>query len=377
MVLSIPCLRVDITVLIEKVRLLEKHISYLVRRHDCVVVPGLGAFLCQYYSACFDENGVSILPPGKKLAFNRWLSDDDGLLCSSVAEANSIPFSDAAGIIRREVEDIHDRLSEGESVTFGNLGTFFTESSSCEILFKCNDNLSGINGALFGLLPVTLSPLPDSQNQKILRGASSDGVENSDEDEENSRRIAWFPPQWRAYASGIVAALAVFVTLIFFVMSPIRVDKYTHSASIAPINSVVQEQDVSSGDVLAEDIAPIVVEPSHLLSDVSDDTVETITEVISDSDVVAENDATMTIDEAGSSVTDIRFSADDPYIVVVASFPTMSQAEIYMNDKGNMRLGVEHMDGRFRVYAATGNNYSTASKMIEFVGQADAWICRK
>lgn len=357
-------------------RLLEKHISYLVRRHDCVVVPGLGAFLCQYYSARFDDNGVSILPPGKKLAFNRWLSDDDGLLCSSVAKANSIPVSDAADIIRREVEDIHERLSDGETVTFGNLGTFFTESSSCEIIFKCNDNLSGINGALFGLLPVTPSPLTDSQNLKIMRGTSPDGVESSDDDE-NSRHILWLPTQWRAYASGIVAAFAVFVTLIFFVMSPIRVEKNTQSASIAPINSVIQEQDITSGDVLAEDIATIVVETAYLPSDMSDDTVETIAEVISDSDIADENSATTTIDAAVSSVPDLRFSADDPYIVVVASFPTMSQAEIYMNEKGNKRLGVEHMDGRFRVYAATGNNYSTASKMMELVGQADAWICHK
>ncbi|MBD5226432.1 MAG: HU family DNA-binding protein [Bacteroidales bacterium] len=365
-------------------RLLERHIQYLVRRHECVVVPGLGAFLCQYHSARFDDSCNVILPPGKKLAFNRWLSEDDGLLSHSVARANGVSVSEATNLIREEVEDIQDRLSAGESIEFGKLGTFKADLSSKEIDFIPTSNLSGINSPLFGLLPLQLSPLQDTGYSSSSVESQSVGAGLTPGDNSGKRRLVWFPPQWRAYASGIVASLAVFLTLLFFIMSPIRVDTNTQSASIAPISSVAQESAISSDTV--SDSSPAIVdeapdsvyyEPAESSCEAASDGLESISDEISDS--VSDESAEFGIDIVTDKSADsqIRFSAGDPYIVVIASFPSLSLAESFMNDKSNMHLGVEHMDGRYRVYAATGNNYSTAMKMMELVGQQDAWICRK
>ena len=60
-----------------------EHIEYLISDHDCVVVPGLGAFIAQYIHAEIDlERGV-ILPPRRVLSFNAAVCHNDGVLAGS------------------------------------------------------------------------------------------------------------------------------------------------------------------------------------------------------------------------------------------------------------------------------------------------------
>lgn len=72
-----------------------------------------------------------------------------------------------------------------------------------------------------------------------------------------------------------------------------------------------------------------------------------------------------------------RFNADDSYCVIVASFATRSQAETYMAEHSGKQLGVIEKDSRFRVYAATGSSYEQANSQKKFIGNADAWVCRR
>ncbi len=368
--------------------LLEKHISYLVRRHDCVVVPGLGAFLCKYNSAQFDQNGVTILPPGRKLAFNRWLCEDDGLLQYSVAKANHISVSDATDLIRKCVDDIHSRLAVEESVKFGNLGTFHAYKATRDIDFIPYPDMSGINGSMFGLLPITPLPISDVKTNRETQkhAVCPDSIERGNNGDDTAKRLSWYPQQWRAYASGIIASLALFFTLIFFIVSPIRVETNTQSASIAPMSSASQETEIDQEIIVSDDSISYstISSDEHQLENINesskmDDPDEVMfSDRITDSEDGLEiNDPSADTQRDSSSASVTRFNAEDPYIVVVASFPTMSQAESYMNENGRMKLGVVHMNGRYRVYAATGNNYSTAARMKELVSQHDAWICQK
>lgn len=351
--------------------ILERHIAYLVRRHDCVVVPGFGAFLCQYYSARFDETGMTILPPGKRLAFNRWLIEDDGLLSASVARASGVSRSEAESMIKTEVDALLERLASGGTVSFGKLGLFVPDSQSGEIKFHPAGNIPGVDGPLYGLLPVKPALLPVVQPSTDGLCKPADSVCASDEVTE-PKRIAWFPPQWRAYASGIVATLAVFFTLTFFIMSPIKIDKNTQSASIAPIAPIVMvagtgcSSDVEENPIeTAEEITEQDIDESPLVSV----TAEEPAAIVADASVTPRID-----DHAASSV---RFNENDSYIVVIASFPTMTQAETFLKEKKKIKLGIINMDGRYRVYAATAVDYATANDMLRLVDQHDAWICRK
>ena len=61
------------------------------------MVPGFGAFLCNYEAAHFDERRRDvILPPARHLAFNRMIADSDGLLAWSVSKRDGVSFEEAS-----------------------------------------------------------------------------------------------------------------------------------------------------------------------------------------------------------------------------------------------------------------------------------------
>ncbi|MDE6528441.1 MAG: hypothetical protein K2L78_05290, partial [Muribaculaceae bacterium] len=75
---------------------ISAYIEMLLRKHECVVLPGFGAFLCNYVPARFaDDNELTINPPSRCLAFNGELVDSDGLLASSIARKEGLTYEAA------------------------------------------------------------------------------------------------------------------------------------------------------------------------------------------------------------------------------------------------------------------------------------------
>lgn len=72
-----------------------------------------------------------------------------------------------------------------------------------------------------------------------------------------------------------------------------------------------------------------------------------------------------------------RFNDSDRYCVIVASFPTKEQADLYVGSHSGRSFGILEKDGRYRVYSATASTYAGATAQMDLVGQPDAWICRR
>lgn len=375
-------------------RIIDRHIEYLIRRHDCVVVPGVGALLCRFKSSAFGEDGKEILPPGRELAFNPWLTESDGLLVSSVARELGVDFEQASEVVKGDVGTLKSVLGKGGEFILGSLGVFRL-SDNDEIAFTPFADVPGVNGAFYGLRPI--SPvLLASKNSEPAVGVPHASADSLDADE-GVRRFGLFPSQWRAYASGTVATLAVLLTLAFFVLSPIRIDKNAQTASIAPVaGSYVQPEDgvrslVGQAARLAADgISPFI--KTMGLSSATPDHISYVTEAVVAENIEEPVSVGMTEDNIAAPVAvapaaeerktepqspSIRFNEADPYFVIVASFPTIDQAKSFINASKGHRLGILEMDGRFRVYAATGQSYASASSMTALVNEPDAWICRR
>lgn len=104
--------------------MVEKYITELLYKHDCVVVAGLGGFILNYKNAVIDEATGIIKPPSKELAFNSSLSKDDGLLCSYIALRRNISFNDAKSYVDAFVKSLYCRLALKENVYLSGLGNF-------------------------------------------------------------------------------------------------------------------------------------------------------------------------------------------------------------------------------------------------------------
>ena len=72
-----------------------EHIEELLYLHDCVIVPGFGGFICDYTSANINEKTGTIVPPSKKVVFNKHLKQNDGLLIDWIARKEQIDYEKA------------------------------------------------------------------------------------------------------------------------------------------------------------------------------------------------------------------------------------------------------------------------------------------
>lgn len=113
---------VTLHTLSQKMYNLALHIEYLLLRHDCVVVPGVGAFINIRHSAFYDKTRKSWMPMTREIRFNSALRHDDGLLASSYARKNRLPFQEGRDLLRNDIDQLTQLLHEDGEVTLGHLG---------------------------------------------------------------------------------------------------------------------------------------------------------------------------------------------------------------------------------------------------------------
>lgn len=128
---------------------LETYISDLLYRYECVTVPEFGAFLTQRVSATINESTNAFYPPKKSISFNEQIQKNDGLLAHYIADVEKIPFEAANKKIEKRVKILKSLLTEGETVTFANIGEL-TFNAEGKIVFEPSYQLNYLTDA-FGL----------------------------------------------------------------------------------------------------------------------------------------------------------------------------------------------------------------------------------
>ena len=99
------------------------YLSELLFQHDCVVVPGFGAFVSTYASAKVHPAQHTFTPPSKQIVFNKHLQQNDGLLAQTIANEFPCAFDVAMKGVAKFVEEIQAQLKAGKKVELHNLGT--------------------------------------------------------------------------------------------------------------------------------------------------------------------------------------------------------------------------------------------------------------
>ncbi|APD06717.1 hypothetical protein UJ101_01193 [Flavobacteriaceae bacterium UJ101] len=131
---------------------LEKHISNLLYRYDCVIVPEFGGFLTQKTSAQFNPVSYEFLPPMKELRFNSSLKNNDGLLVNYISQVENSSFEEVSNLIQNIVKNWKADLVEGKKLILKNIGTFnLNEEGS--LVFAPSEEINYAKDS-FGLTPV-------------------------------------------------------------------------------------------------------------------------------------------------------------------------------------------------------------------------------
>lgn len=375
--------------------LIIEHLEYLLRRHDCVTVPGIGALMVRYRPARFDSrNPLVLLPPSRELVFNGALVEPDGILETSVSRRNGVSFEVAARIVMEEAESLSHQLKDFGSLVLGHLGELIY--TGYDTIMFSPAKVSGWDCDYYGLQPLFLK-----NAENVVRVTSVDTAAVApivSQDVARAQLAAPSLPQWSGDSAdddprqghthgrvartliGIAASLAVIVTVALFFLNPIKVDNEPLKASIAPVNETPARQ---VGNVEAvhvnkpmlsteEPVADPVIGPPSRNVETSKTQSESGTYLADTYARAAEGDN----DDICSTVAP-RFNDADPYCVVVASFPEESQASRYLSENRGQTLGVLQQDGKYRVYAATGATYEEATAQKQLASVSGAWICRR
>jgi nucleoid DNA-binding protein len=101
---------------------ISKHLSTLIVMHDCVIVPGMGAFLSNYVPSGVDDRTKLFYPPSKEVIFNEKINRNDGMLVSHIADAEGVTYEEALQTVERFCQQSTELLYAGQTVDLEGIG---------------------------------------------------------------------------------------------------------------------------------------------------------------------------------------------------------------------------------------------------------------
>lgn len=336
------------------------HIEYLVRRYDCVVLPSWGAFIANYQPACYDEGLNVMYPPRRELSFSANVDHNDGLLISSVARRERMPFNLASRLVEEEISAMKYQLANDGEVSLGRIGRFIKQTEGASAIFQPSAQIASLSAGGFDALHV--EPLM----HKVKAEAEREG-----------RML--LPRRSRLSRVGLRAAkiAAVFAVVIGISAVLMRPHLFNRNDDMASVASVISARSSQTFDVpqMGKEALSLYIqvpaEETFVVKQVS----ETDGDKLTQSETVAER----TVSNANGGESPARFNASDRYCLVIASLPTMADAEKYIGMRSSQKLGILAKDNKYRVYIATGNttNEALQGRSIGNVASQypDAWVC--
>lgn len=83
---------------------LTRYIKELLYQHECVTVPGFGAFLTHQKNVVVNRYTGEFTPPLRELSFNRLIQNNDGILANYIARHENSSYANALLAIEQQVE---------------------------------------------------------------------------------------------------------------------------------------------------------------------------------------------------------------------------------------------------------------------------------
>lgn len=142
---------------------LSLHIEYLLRHHDCVILPGIGAFLNHRINSHIDKDSGLISPPSREVSFNASISSNDGLLAHSISRKERINFEEARERLNLFSQQLLRDIREEGEASVGNIGSLRINEEG-HLIFSRNHSASSF-AHLLGFTPVAV---PSRKNDKLI-----------------------------------------------------------------------------------------------------------------------------------------------------------------------------------------------------------------
>ena len=135
---------------------LSAHIHYLLYKHDCVTIPGFGAFLVEQKEAYYDASKQFYVPPTKVLSFNEQVQSNDGILAAHIAASYNLSYEHAVRDIHKQTIAWKERVQKGV-LKLPTIG-WFSQNKERKLVFE---PIKGLNflASSYALPEVAAEPI--------------------------------------------------------------------------------------------------------------------------------------------------------------------------------------------------------------------------
>ena len=226
-----------------------EHIEYLMTRHDCVVVPGWGAFIANYGVAGYDEDSEVMGRPQRLITFNSSVSHNDGLIAQSIVRREGLDYNEAMRFIADSVTAFRQQLSGGNEVSMGRLG-YFKACGDTRMEFVPFQNEYACDG-FYGLSDMELKTVSVLEQELADQEAARTAV------------VPDKPNLFGRKAAQIAASVAVLIGLGVLLSTPIIVDRNHGMAGMAPEVTAPQSQQLGVSVQQGVVAQPVEVVDNH------------------------------------------------------------------------------------------------------------------
>ena len=319
---------------------LVKHTTKLLSRHNCVILPGIGAFLAHKIPASYNAKEQIFMPPHRELGFNPNIIVDDALLLSEYVAAENITYDKAEKRLSRDIASLRRVLSSKGVCCFGELGTFHMNINGA-ISFVPKENAID-DPENYGFEPLAMPLLSQCKEKTIV-------IKQRD----FSRYIA----------------VAAAVILAFFLVTPISDSAYEKNmqASIAQITAKAPAVAQTVQDIEVHTIAPIA---ETVTENIYIEPQEITPEPVKEEPVVAAQPA----EEVAEAVVPQK-----SYSIIVASSPNAQNAELAIKEltrKMSAHYTVVVGGGRHRISIGDYTSMNDANDALSLIKKTfpDAWV---
>ncbi|MBS1623198.1 MAG: hypothetical protein JST83_04225 [Bacteroidetes bacterium] len=133
------------------------YIQELLWDYECVIIPGFGGILASYRSAEMVLAEHTIYPPSKALAFNEYLTRNDGLLVQHIASRTGQDYAAVADLVDQWVQKTLKLLASNEEIYLPQIGRFHRDVER-NLQFTADDRVNYLY-ASYGLRKVVAEPV--------------------------------------------------------------------------------------------------------------------------------------------------------------------------------------------------------------------------
>lgn len=329
---------------------LISNITKLIAQHNCVILPGVGAFLAHKVPACYNAAEKVFMPPHRFLAFNPQVTVDDALLISEYMGGGNVSYERAGELLAADIEEFRSALSSKGVVRFGGLGSFSMDIDG-KIAFEASEN--GIDDPYnYGFEPLAIPLLSDLKQKDIVIKRRSIGK----------------------YVSAVAAAI-----ILLFLVVPLGNSIYQSNTNLSVAGFTPKEK-AATPSVPSAEIIDDAEEAQYTIAPVDENVAVTETDdVVAASELLTEPASVETAVETAEVADAVEEVPVERFSIIVASTPNPKNAELAITElsrKMKADYSVVEGDRRFRIAIESYDNNDDATIALERIQATfpDAWI---